>query len=386
MAPSAKLQHAYEQFRQASERLATLRRPGWGKEASRLDVTREDEGLHVHWLLNEDALFQPQGGTPIFTEIVQLLGTPLVAPWLTALTLEGHQIAANGCIDWEMGPIAYARSRFARLRVFRVESIGNEDGPCFAGSLVGNSRSDQTVATRLLDRMPVLQELSIPEPPQEEAFFLGQPHPLRSLSVSEVDSQSFVSRLTVTRRFAKLEEIQLTESFRSDVCPRLPATQYARLLQSDTFPTLRAVTLRQVDLTDEQIAHLRGTRVGRQLCRLAVKAVKPWCNRSILRASPEPGDSFATLCGPPVQPANLQHKWLTEQVLSLAGGMLDSCDLSAMPVLADALEDAGCDNTEFLAHCRSPGPHLPGCWALDQILSTNRFCPRKTPPHRHQQG
>jgi hypothetical protein len=39
-----------------------------------------------------------------------------------------------------------------------------------------------------------------------------------------------------------------------------------------------------------------------------------------------------------------------------------------MPALADALHDAGCDNDEILGHCRGPGPHVLGCWALDMVL------------------
>ena len=37
-------------------------------------------------------------------------------------------------------------------------------------------------------------------------------------------------------------------------------------------------------------------------------------------------------------------------------------------LLADALEDAGCDQQDLLAHCRSDGPHVCGCWAVDLIL------------------
>jgi hypothetical protein len=39
-----------------------------------------------------------------------------------------------------------------------------------------------------------------------------------------------------------------------------------------------------------------------------------------------------------------------------------------MPILADALEDAGCDNADILNHCRQPGEHVRGCWAVDLIL------------------
>jgi hypothetical protein len=39
-----------------------------------------------------------------------------------------------------------------------------------------------------------------------------------------------------------------------------------------------------------------------------------------------------------------------------------------VPVLGDALEEAGCDNPDLLGHCRSRGHHVRGCWVLDAIL------------------
>jgi hypothetical protein len=49
----------------------------------------------------------------------------------------------------------------------------------------------------------------------------------------------------------------------------------------------------------------------------------------------------------------------------LPSGQLDAPRLA---IVADALEDAGCDNAEILGHLRGAGPHVRGCWALDWIL------------------
>jgi len=38
------------------------------------------------------------------------------------------------------------------------------------------------------------------------------------------------------------------------------------------------------------------------------------------------------------------------------------------PGLADALEEAGCDDADVHAHCRGPGPHVRGCWVVDLII------------------
>lgn len=60
--------------------------------------------------------------------------------------------------------------------------------------------------------------------------------------------------------------------------------------------------------------------------------------------------------------------WRTDAVVGLAGGMYAGRDFGPMPVLADALEDAGCADDAILAHCRGGGPHVRGCWVIDLAL------------------
>jgi hypothetical protein len=60
--------------------------------------------------------------------------------------------------------------------------------------------------------------------------------------------------------------------------------------------------------------------------------------------------------------------WLTPAVLSIARRAYDERDFAALPILADALEDAGCTDPDILNHCRQPGPHVRGCWAVDLLL------------------
>jgi hypothetical protein len=70
----------------------------------------------------------------------------------------------------------------------------------------------------------------------------------------------------------------------------------------------------------------------------------------------------------PLRLVALDLKWRTDIVLSLASQMYDLREFSAMPILADTLQDAGCDNTDILDHCRGPGQHVRGCWVVDLIL------------------
>ena len=78
--------------------------------------------------------------------------------------------------------------------------------------------------------------------------------------------------------------------------------------------------------------------------------------------------SFRDIFGNPFRPVTFCPEWRTETAVSLARTMYDARDFSAMPILADALQDAGCDNEEILNHCRGPGPHVRGCWVCDLVL------------------
>jgi hypothetical protein len=69
----------------------------------------------------------------------------------------------------------------------------------------------------------------------------------------------------------------------------------------------------------------------------------------------------------PTKRPKFLKRWRTETVRLLADGIQADSAYDRLPILADALEEAGCDNIELLNHCRGPGPHVFGCWALDLV-------------------
>jgi hypothetical protein len=70
----------------------------------------------------------------------------------------------------------------------------------------------------------------------------------------------------------------------------------------------------------------------------------------------------------PFRPAIFFPEWRTDTAVALAGQMYEAREFSAVPILADALQDAGCNNARILDHCRGPGPHVRGCWVVDLVL------------------
>jgi hypothetical protein len=60
--------------------------------------------------------------------------------------------------------------------------------------------------------------------------------------------------------------------------------------------------------------------------------------------------------------------WGDRAVPRLAEGVYTEGAFGRLPILADALLDAGCEDEELTQHCRAEGPHSRGCWAVDLIL------------------
>jgi hypothetical protein len=65
----------------------------------------------------------------------------------------------------------------------------------------------------------------------------------------------------------------------------------------------------------------------------------------------------------PTRPA-----WFTSTVVALANGIYQEKAFDRLPILADALQDSGCDSEDILNHCRQPGEHVKGCWVIDHLL------------------
>lgn len=70
----------------------------------------------------------------------------------------------------------------------------------------------------------------------------------------------------------------------------------------------------------------------------------------------------------PFRPVAFSHEWRSSTTVALARTMYEAREFSAMPILADALQDAGCDSDDVLNHCRGSRPHVKGCWVCDLVM------------------
>ncbi len=118
---------------------------------------------------------------------------------------------------------------------------------------------------------------------------------------------------------------------------------------------------------------------------VVVLGLREWLHAELFRAmrevvGKELSESFAQheltlqcelircVAGNPSRPVAFDPAWRTETVVALAAGIYAERAFDRLPILADALEEAGGDHPNVLAHCRGPGPHARGCWVVDLVL------------------
>jgi hypothetical protein len=74
------------------------------------------------------------------------------------------------------------------------------------------------------------------------------------------------------------------------------------------------------------------------------------------------------IIGNPFRTATVASSWVIGNVVGLAEAIYADRAFDRLPLLADALEDAGCSDAAILDHCRQPGEHVRGCWVIDLLL------------------
>jgi hypothetical protein len=128
-----------------------------------------------------------------------------------------------------------------------------------------------------------------------------------------------------------------------------------------------------------------GQGPGREQCerRAIWGALQLWAaggaeetSRAVAETGAKLGGLLRCLAGPlpfrPLPPVN--PAWLARDggtAARLARAVYDERAFDRLPILADALEEAGCAEAELLGHLRGPGPHARGCWAVDLLLGQN---------------
>jgi hypothetical protein len=139
-----------------------------------------------------------------------------------------------------------------------------------------------------------------------------------------------------------------------------------------------------------RLPHLKTRRLGRQLslqwirsrflinfslaafhAALAVEERHLWVDDSVgfYWERQHQAQVLHDLIGNPFRPITAEPKWLAGSVVAIARAIYEDRTYDCLPILADALMDAGCHDEQILVHCRSEGPHVRGCWVVDLLLA-----------------
>jgi hypothetical protein len=148
------------------------------------------------------------------------------------------------------------------------------------------------------------------------------------------------------------------------------------LCKADGFPARGREQLSRLDWVAVWAAHGAATRAAHavQAASYAVQAVVLSAGSDECAGVAERSAQAALLrdlMANPFRPFSLKPSWLrwNEACLGkLAQSIYEERAFDRLPVLADALEEAGCSDADVLAHCRQPGAHVRGCWVVDLLL------------------
>jgi hypothetical protein len=86
-------------------------------------------------------------------------------------------------------------------------------------------------------------------------------------------------------------------------------------------------------------------------------------------------DWLRDIFGNPFRAVTIDPGWLAfgdNAVPQIARAIYEERAFARMPILGDALEEAGCNERALLDHCRQPGEHVHGCWLVDALLGKSR--------------
>ena len=157
--------------------------------------------------------------------------------------------------------------------------------------------------------------------------------------------------------------------------PRTSVLEAARLIAASSYGSTynRRFTLRLGDYEKDRVY------LGEDASYQAHHYARGWGHRAQQEVSRSHAELLREMFGPlPFRPVPLDQTWISWNngtVIRLARALYEeralpegTLDRGRMAVLADALEESGCEDEEIIRHCRVPAAHSRGCWVLDMLL------------------
>ena len=172
-----------------------------------------------------------------------------------------------------------------------------------------------------------------------------------------------VALLDAVERYADAGEANGPARWKAVLAARRGVRKFIDEVVSAPGPARRAHALRAAYWVSEASINEAGPAFGLAVMATEGPSLTPGLTETLAQLA-----ICHCVFGNPFRPVSFLPAWRTDTTLALARQMYESRDFSAMPILADALQDAGCDSPDILSHCREPGQHVRGCWAVDLVL------------------
>lgn len=226
--------------------------------ANRLAVTRSSTAFDID--------FYGDAFDESYTELLETLAQPDVAPHIRSIALRGPDEGANGTQNWDLEPLVATTATFARLETFTVKQ--NRPGD-HNRTVIGRTYDEAGVIGRLLAKAANLRWLTVPSAPAAN-FFEVKPRRLQILSVDAgYATQSFIRNLAASSGFDGLHVLEwgeyderYMEDFRAKCTP---LEDYRSLFASETFRGVCKFVWRNPICRPEDILELKQQRSDLQL-------------------------------------------------------------------------------------------------------------------------
>lgn len=186
--------------------------------------------------------------------------------------------SANGVYEYPLDKLLSISSDiYPNMKIFKIEPYGYDfrKGDCGLPIISGNfhfSIDDNGIPSLILDKMPNLEHLVLPNPPND-FFFQRVFHPLKRLDIQNyaIQDELFLINLAKSTCFPELEFLRFTQSpndeswFREFNGDSVTFAEYKDFMENAIFPKLKELELRGTSLSKEEIQELRLTKMGKQL-------------------------------------------------------------------------------------------------------------------------
>ena len=203
------------------------------------------------------------------------------------------------------------------------------------------SRNAVEVTERYADGRATKEELSAAEASAAEA-----------LRAAEEECRPWEAILFRGYQGLGMEERETAEARWLITARRRAAAKAAKAVARSTD---RATTIA------EEMHQAAGWALGAQAIGRNMSAIRGYLS--------DQSDLIRCVFGNPFRPTQLAASWVTADVALIAQAIYNKRSFEWLPVLAELLEKAGCENADALAHCRRAGPHVRGCWVVDLLLA-----------------